>query len=185
MSNSEPTDRRDFDFLVIGSGIAGLHYALRVAEHGSVGLVTKKNAASSATQFAQGGIAAVVDPLDSFEDHVHDIGAYFSKPQGGVTFVVERPGGGLCGFLEVSLRSFAEGCRSSPVPYIEGWYVDEGMRRRKLGSRLVQAAEDWARSHDYKEIASDAALDNDVSIGAHGALGYDEVARSVCFRKAL
>ena len=70
--NPEPHDRRDFDFLVLGSGIAGLHYALRVADHGKVGLITKKNASNSATQYAQGGIAAVVDPLDSFEDHVED-----------------------------------------------------------------------------------------------------------------
>lgn len=92
MMKSESTDRRDFDFLVIGSGIAGLHYALRVAERGSVGLVTKKNAASSATQFAQGGIAAVVDPLDSFEDHVQDTinaGAGLCNPE-VVRFVIER-----------------------------------------------------------------------------------------------
>jgi L-aspartate oxidase len=62
----------DFDFLVIGSGAAGLHYALRVAEHGTVGLVTKKGGADAATNFAQGGIAAVVAADDSFEDHVQD-----------------------------------------------------------------------------------------------------------------
>jgi L-aspartate oxidase len=66
------TDRRHFDFLVIGSGIAGLFYSLRVAEHGSVGLVTKQRSDDSATNWAQGGIAAVLDPEDSFEDHVRD-----------------------------------------------------------------------------------------------------------------
>lgn len=66
------TDRHHFDFLVIGSGIAGLFYSLRVAEHGRVGLVTKQRGSDSATNWAQGGIAAVLSPDDSFEDHVRD-----------------------------------------------------------------------------------------------------------------
>jgi L-aspartate oxidase len=60
------------DFLVVGSGIAGLSFALRAAEHGSVALVTKKGSAESATNYAQGGIAAVMSPEDSFESHVRD-----------------------------------------------------------------------------------------------------------------
>jgi L-aspartate oxidase len=66
------SDRRDFDFLVIGSGIAGLFFALRVADHSRVGIVTKKRAADSATNWAQGGIAAVSSREDSLEDHVRD-----------------------------------------------------------------------------------------------------------------
>jgi aminoglycoside 6'-N-acetyltransferase I len=119
------------------------------------------------------------------EEHTQDIDAYFATPRGGITFVVERTGGGLCGFIEVSLRNVAEGCITSPVAYIEGWYVDEGLRRRKLGTSLVQAAEAWARRHGLKEIASDTQIANTVSIHAHTRLGYEEVDRIVCFRKRL
>ncbi len=60
------------DFLVIGSGIAGLSFALRCAEMGSVVVVTKKKDMDTATNLAQGGIAAVLENSDSLEDHVQD-----------------------------------------------------------------------------------------------------------------
>src|SRR5215510_5934842 len=119
------------------------------------------------------------------EEHTPDLEAYFATLQRGITIVVESTGGGLCGFIEVSLRDYAEECTTSPVAYIEGWYVDEDSRRHKLGTRLVQAAEAWARNQGLKEIASDTQIENAVSIQAHKVLGYEEVERIVCFRKAL
>ena len=66
------SDRHRYDVLVIGSGIAGLYYALRVASRGTVALITKKRGADSATNWAQGGIAAVLSREDSFEAHARD-----------------------------------------------------------------------------------------------------------------
>jgi L-aspartate oxidase len=65
------TDRQA-DVLVIGSGIAGLTFALKMADYGSVILVTKKRRADSNTNYAQGGIAAVMSPADSYELHLED-----------------------------------------------------------------------------------------------------------------
>ncbi len=62
----------DVDFLVIGSGLAGLNAALRLAEHGSVAVVTKRQTSDSATAWAQGGIAGVMSEHDSVEAHVED-----------------------------------------------------------------------------------------------------------------
>ncbi len=63
---------RPTDFLVLGSGIAGLSFALRAAEHGDVLVVTKRSLRESATGWAQGGVAAVLDPHDSYEEHEKD-----------------------------------------------------------------------------------------------------------------
>jgi aminoglycoside 6'-N-acetyltransferase I len=100
-------------------------------------------------------------------------------------FFAERPGGGLCGFLEAALRSRADGCDSTPVGYIEGWYVDDDVRRRGVGRAMIEAAEAWARSRGCSQMASDAELWNTVSHQAHGALGYEETARLVLFKKEL
>src|SRR4028119_454249 len=61
-----------FDFVVLGSGIAGLTFALNVADLGTVALVTKKDRTESNTNYAQGGIAGVMAPDDSFDLHVQD-----------------------------------------------------------------------------------------------------------------
>jgi len=93
--------------------------------------------------------------------------------------------GELLGFVEVSLRDWAEGCSSMPVGYIEAWYVKPAYRRTGIGHRLIEAAEHWAFSRGCSEMGSDAELWNDISHKAHAAVGYTEVLRLVLFSKRL
>ena len=126
-------------------------------------------------------------------EHAREIDAYFrnqtfswSDSSLAVTvFVAVRPSEGLCGFLEASIRPFAEGCQTRPVGYIEGWLVDAEMRQRGIGRRLVAVAEQWAEAQGCSEMASDAHLENTVSLKAHQALGFEESSRAVRLRKRL
>ena len=93
--------------------------------------------------------------------------------------------GRLAGFVEVGTRSVAESCETSPVAFLEGWYVDADVRRQGVGAALVRAAEEWARAKGFREFASDAQITNTTSHLAHAALGFTEVERLVAYRKVL
>ena len=83
-----------YDYLVLGSGVAGLSFALKVAPYGRVAIVTKKDRAESNTNYAQGGIAAVTSKEDSVEMHVRDTlvaGAGLCKETVVRTIVQEGP----------------------------------------------------------------------------------------------
>ncbi len=72
MRKTDTSRRKKYDFLVIGSGIAGLSFALKVAKHGKVCVITKGKIAESNTNYAQGGISAVTYLPDNFEKHIQD-----------------------------------------------------------------------------------------------------------------
>lgn len=118
-------------------------------------------------------------------DHDAEMTAIMGDPERNSVIVHERPDGALGGFIEIGRREYADGCTTSPVAYVEGWYVDDDLRREGIGRALLGAAEEWARARGFNEIASDAVLDNAISIAAHRALGFDEVERAVHFRKSL
>jgi aminoglycoside 6'-N-acetyltransferase I len=119
-------------------------------------------------------------------EHPEEIDAYLRAPeQGAAVFVAERAAGGLAGLLELRLRDFAEGCTSSPVAYVEGWWVDPDARRQGVGAALMRAAEGWSRRRGLRELASDCDLDNEPSLRAHEALGFAEAVRVICLRKRL
>lgn len=100
-------------------------------------------------------------------------------------WVAEDDHGGLVGFVSASLRDWAEGCESRPVPFLEGWFVAEGHRGHGVGAALVAAVEAWARSLGHTEMGSDTWLDNEAGRRAHEALGFEEVERVVSYRKRL
>jgi len=102
-----------------------------------------------------------------------------------VWFVIDRGDGRLGGYVEVGTRPYAAGCDTSPVAYVEAWYVDEDLRRQGLGGRLFAAVENWARAHGHTELASGSLIDNGTSIAAHKSLGFTEVERQVHFAKRL
>jgi aminoglycoside 6'-N-acetyltransferase I len=103
-----------------------------------------------------------------------------------IIFVAESADTTLVGFLEVSLRSHADGCDvRHPVGYVEGWYLIETHRGRGIGKQLLHAAEDWARTQGCTEMASDAWIDNDLSHRVHQHLGFEVVDRCVHYRKSL
>jgi len=100
-------------------------------------------------------------------------------------FVASGADGEVEAFIEAGLRDYGEGCETSPVGYIEAWYVDEHIRGQKLGKELVYVAEQWAREKGAAEMASDTWLENETSIAAHLKLGYEEAERLVHFVKRL
>ena len=93
--------------------------------------------------------------------------------------------GAPAGMIEARIREYGEGCETSPVGYIEGWFVYPQFRGKGVAGVLTGAAEDWARGKGCTEMASDTWLDNEVSIRAHLKQGYFEAERLVHFVKYL
>lgn len=119
------------------------------------------------------------------DDNREEVERQLEDQEHWAVFVACEEGRGCIGFLEVWLREYAEGASSSPVGYLEGWYVEPDFRCKGIGRMLVEAGENWARSVGCTDIASDSEVDNVGGIRAHQQLGYAEVTRIVCFLKAL
>ncbi len=120
-------------------------------------------------------------------EHADAVARYFAGTlrEPVMVLFVEDGHGRPIGFVELSLRAYAEGCQSDNVAYVEGWYVTPEARGRGVGRALIEAAEDWARGQGCTELASDAELGNAASAAAHEALGFSEVGQIRCFRKVL
>lgn len=120
-------------------------------------------------------------------EHAAEIARFFAghRHDPAEVLVACDTSGAAIGFAEISIRSHADGCQSGRVGYLEGWFVKEPARRRHVGAALIAGAEQWARAQGGTEFASDCDVDNTVGEAAHQSLGFEEVARNICFRKAL
>ena len=125
-------------------------------------------------------------PDGSAAAHADDVRRYFESPRREIAFIAFADDGTSVGFAEATIRSdYVNGTDSSPVGFLEGWYVAPKWRRRGAGLALIAAVERWTREQGCHELASDALLDNAASHRAHAACGFAETERVVYFRKRL
>ncbi len=90
------------------------------------------------------------------------------------------------GLAEAAVRhDYVNGAQTSPVVFLEGIYVVPSARRQGIAAQLIAAVSAWAAAAGYRELASDAQLENIASHALHAALGFEATERVVFFRKAL
>lgn len=141
-----------------------------------------------------------IRPLDKADveawlDMRHRLSPYYERSElaaevsewsaGRTGVMVANLNGRLVGFAEVTMRDRAPGCTTSPVGYLEGWWVESGHRRRGIGTALLKTSEQWARVRGATEFGSDAHADNEASRAAHGAFGFVEKSAVVRFHKRI
>ena len=126
-------------------------------------------------------------PEASADVHAAEIGEFFAgrAREPVAVLVAENMEGDIIGFVELSIRTSAEGCETDHVAFVEGWFVVREARRRGVGRALMAAAETWGRTQGCAELGSDTQASNRISRAAHAATGFEEVALVRCFRKAL
>lgn len=125
-------------------------------------------------------------PDGSEAEHRAEIARFLSgESREPMAVLVASESDAIVGFVELSIRPYAEGCRTSRVAYLEGWYVAPEARGRRIGRLLIEGAERWGREQGCAEFASDAKPDNEVSIRAHHAVGFEDAGIVRCFCKSL
>ncbi|UII65318.1 GNAT family N-acetyltransferase [Xanthomonas translucens] len=101
-------------------------------------------------------------------------------------FLAFAGAGYAIGFADVTLRQdYVNGTDSSPVGFLEGWYVVPEWRGRGVGRALLRQVQDWTCAQGCSELASDALLDDAAAQAAHRACGFEETERVVYFRMSV
>ena len=101
------------------------------------------------------------------------------------TVFIAEDGASQVGFIELWVRSYAEGGPPEPAAYVEGLWVEPGHRRAGVATALLAKAEEWAKAKGFKWLGSDALLGNTESHAWHRAAGFREVERLIVFGKPL
>jgi aminoglycoside 6'-N-acetyltransferase I len=127
---------------------------------------------------------AALWPDASAEEHAKDIDAMLADATGW-GFVAHTHHGTPAGFAEITIRPFANGCDSRPVPFLEGIWVEPPLRRQGVGALLVKHVEAFVAARGFGEIGSDAPMENHASHAAHRSWGFAETERVIYFRKLL
>lgn len=105
------------------------------------------------------------------DEHLKEINEILLDIENKPVFVVEKDNE-IIGFIEASIHQYAPGCNNSPVGFIEGLYVKPNYRNCGIGKKLIEEVEMWSYYKGFKEVASDAEIDNKISILVHQKLGY-------------
>jgi aminoglycoside 6'-N-acetyltransferase I len=129
-------------------------------------------------------LRAALWPEETDAVHGKDVDALLLS-ETGFGFVAEAEDGAAVGFAEISIRPFANGCDSRPVPFLEGIWVAAPFRRQGIGALLVEHVEAFVAARGFGEIGSDALIENHVSHAAHRRWGFGETERVVHFRKLI
>src|SRR3989442_1094385 len=135
---------------------------------GSTSMITVRAAKlGDATAWLQ--LRRALWPEGSEAEHRDDIAQFFAGEAREPLAVLLAEDGAGCpvGCAELSIRAYAEGCRSDRVAYLEGWFVVPTARRHGGGRALIAAAGAWGRSQGDREFASDGQPDNEVAAAAH------------------
>lgn len=153
------------DFLVIGSGIAGLFFSIKASKYGEVYIITKKERSESNTNYAQGGIACVLNKSDSFESHIKD---------------TLNAGAGICHYdvVEMVVKEGPErvkdlielGTKFTPAPQDDDTYFDLGKEGGHSARRILHAGDFTGREiekallEQIKNIPNIKVLENHIAI---------------------
>ena len=145
-------------------------------------ITVREITATDRLRFAQ--MRAHLWPEESPEQHLAWIDRFLRDGDAWV-FVAAADDNTLIGFAEVAIRKYANGCETAPVPFLEAIWVEPERRRHGVGRRLMQHIEAFLGVRDYRELGSDANIENALSHAAHRGWGFSETERVVYFRKTV